>query len=253
MNDKHYRVPAGGYISGLAADTACLVSDRIGVDGRPVGYMYRDDWGWNFFSGDEDQQYLDGPGNLSLLTLNEAANFDRAILPYLDQPAGSAWIRRHDAFVADTAGPPAAPDVGGLNPEYPVATGAVVISEAWVIGVPTPMNRRLERGSLVLWRPGLTAWIAVWGGGEHSAGERMERLIAHVPVDAYDRTQWGDDYVLRYAYRLAETTGDRRQPALYGYTVTSDSHVQTAIYFDSADDLADARYLLEHLGPPTRS
>ncbi|WP_431236175.1 immunity protein Imm33 domain-containing protein (plasmid) [Mycolicibacterium psychrotolerans] len=225
------------------------MSDRVCVDGHRVGYMYRDDWGWNFFSGDEDRRYLDDAANLSLLTLNEAANFDRAILPYLNEPPGTAWIRERGGFVADTAGAPTATKQDGLNPEYPVLTGTVAISDTWAIGLPTPMNTRLERGSFVLWRPGLTAWLTVWGGGDGAAAERLERLKLDVPEHAYDRTQWGDRNVLRYAYRLAEETTDGRQPALYGVAVTGTSHAQAGIYFDTADDLGHARYLLEHLGP----
>ena len=40
----------------------CLATDRITVDGAPVGYMYRDqptrpeDSGWRFFAGDENNR-----------------------------------------------------------------------------------------------------------------------------------------------------------------------------------------------------
>jgi hypothetical protein len=41
---------------------ACIATDRITVEGMPVGYMYREaphdpgDSGWHFFSGDESQE-----------------------------------------------------------------------------------------------------------------------------------------------------------------------------------------------------
>ncbi|AQT82203.1 hypothetical protein B1R94_27575 [Mycolicibacterium litorale] len=251
MTAKRYRIPAGGFVAGLAADVACIVSDQIGVHGQRVGYMYRDDWGWNLFSGHEDQRFLDNPGNLSLLTLNEAANFDRAIVPYLDQPAGTAWVRRGDGFVRDPAGSPVDPQDGptALDDQYPVVTGYLVIDASWAITVPSPMNRRFEQGSLVLWRPGLTARLAVWGGGGQSSTERLRRLARAVPAPAYDRVQRADGPTLRYAYRLAESAPDQRQPALYGFIVGPASHVQTAFYFDSEDELWPARTLLESVGP----
>jgi hypothetical protein len=44
---------------------ACYASDRITVDGRPVGFAYRErpdsfqDSGWRFFAGGEIQEYAD--------------------------------------------------------------------------------------------------------------------------------------------------------------------------------------------------
>ena len=46
---------------------SCLATDRITVDGAPVGYMYREspdndlDSGWRFFAGDEGGDYLPTP------------------------------------------------------------------------------------------------------------------------------------------------------------------------------------------------
>jgi hypothetical protein len=49
---------------------ACIASDHITVDGKRVGYMYREkpdgppDSGWRFFSGEESQAYASaGPLN----------------------------------------------------------------------------------------------------------------------------------------------------------------------------------------------
>jgi hypothetical protein len=76
---------------------ACLATDRITVEGRKVGYMYRDnptfpqDTGWRFFAGDEDQKYIDDPGNSSVYAVNKIANYDPDIIPYLFTPAPCAF------------------------------------------------------------------------------------------------------------------------------------------------------------------
>ena len=49
---------------------ACYATDRITVEGRQVGFMYREqpdaelDSGWRFMAGNEPQEYMDEPDNL---------------------------------------------------------------------------------------------------------------------------------------------------------------------------------------------
>lgn len=79
-------VPAMGY---------CLVSDKITVEGLPVGFMYREnpedegDSGWRFLSGTETQEYLDDPANSMMFEVNVVANYDPGIIPYLNLPVGT--------------------------------------------------------------------------------------------------------------------------------------------------------------------
>lgn len=78
---------------------ACIATDQITVDGKSVGYMYREeppgdggpDNGWRFFSGEEDQAYVDDSSNSSFYDTNTIANYDQSIIPYLNSPPGSAF------------------------------------------------------------------------------------------------------------------------------------------------------------------
>ena len=78
---------------------ACYASDRITVEGRKVGFMYREepdtdiDSGWRFTAGDESQEYMDNPDNVNVYDVNTIANYDPAIIPHLLSPAGSAFER----------------------------------------------------------------------------------------------------------------------------------------------------------------
>lgn len=80
----------------------CIATDRITVDGRPVGYMYREegvrrlDNGWRFFAGDENPEYMNNLGNHSVYDTNTIVNYCPEILPYLDAPEGSAFERTED-------------------------------------------------------------------------------------------------------------------------------------------------------------
>src|SRR5690242_5855113 len=77
----------------------CYATDEITVKGEPVGYMYReegedpDDSGWRFFSGAEDEDYTENADNFGIYEVNSIANFDRAIIPCLDAPYGTAFER----------------------------------------------------------------------------------------------------------------------------------------------------------------
>lgn len=81
---------------------SCLASDQITVDGRPVGFMYREepdnefDSGWRFLSGLETDAYIDDLGNVGLHDVNTIANYDPDVIPLLDAPPGSAFERDGD-------------------------------------------------------------------------------------------------------------------------------------------------------------
>lgn len=77
----------------------CLATDHITVDGMKVGFMYRDepedndDSGWRFLSGTENQKYMNDPSNSGVYEVNTIANYDPAIIPYLDLPVGTELER----------------------------------------------------------------------------------------------------------------------------------------------------------------
>lgn len=76
-----------------------MATDKTTVDGLKVIYMYREesdfehDSGWRFFSGTEDQDYVDDPDNIMIYDVNTIANYDRAIIPYLNLPIGTELER----------------------------------------------------------------------------------------------------------------------------------------------------------------
>jgi hypothetical protein len=97
---KDYFIPGHAIRRSVAPGRgACMASDRITVDGMPVGFMYRDvpeasgDSGWCFLAGDESQEYLDDTENLAIYDVNTIANYDPDIVPLLDAPEGSAFAR----------------------------------------------------------------------------------------------------------------------------------------------------------------
>ncbi|NBB19035.1 DUF2185 domain-containing protein [Runella sp. CRIBMP] len=99
MTTKDFKLKAEEIVELVPAMGGCFATNKITVEGMKVGYMYREesdeqmDSGWSFFSGTEDQEYVDNPDNLMIYNVNTIANYDRAIIPYLDYPYGSELER----------------------------------------------------------------------------------------------------------------------------------------------------------------
>ena len=83
----------------------CIATDRIVVDGAPVGYCYREepdagdeawDSGWRFTAGDESETYMDDPDRSGVYALNTICNYDPEVIPLLDSEPGTAWSRGED-------------------------------------------------------------------------------------------------------------------------------------------------------------
>ena len=109
-NKKKIKVPMEK-IKRLIPDMGgCYASDRILVDGKQVGFMYRvkpsqlKDSGWRFLAGNESQAYLDDPKNWARYEVNTVCNYDPAIIPYLQAVAGSAFgrVKGADTFEPET-------------------------------------------------------------------------------------------------------------------------------------------------------
>lgn len=96
---KAFKIKANEFVELVLNTGGCFATDKITVEGMKVGYMYREepnedmDSGWRFFSGTEDQEYVDEPNNTMIYNLNTIANYDIAIIPYLDLPFGSELER----------------------------------------------------------------------------------------------------------------------------------------------------------------
>ena len=95
----------------------------------------------------------------------------------------------------------------------------------------------VRESSLVLWRPGLTAWITVWDNKHNESSElRKSELLQRRAPEAFAEKGATRDGVLFHMYRLAEPSGDKRVAALYGYAFGADGHVQMSLYFDEEKD-----------------
>jgi hypothetical protein len=133
-------------------------------------------------------------------------------------------------------------------PGFPIVEGDCALSESWAIRLPEKFARRIEGGSLVLWRPGLTIWLAAWN---NDLGEsRAERLAAvkeaASPVRFAEREST-DENLTRYSYRLTDENEEGPLESVYGFVLCDDGQLQMAIYFDDLAEEAKARELVDNV------
>lgn len=75
------------------------VSNRVIMDGMPVGYLYREvpdedgDSGWRIFSGDEAQEYADVPENFALYNASTILEIEPRLIEILMQAHPCAFER----------------------------------------------------------------------------------------------------------------------------------------------------------------
>lgn len=101
MKDKVLKIKEEDLKTIIEDQRGCVATDKITVEGMKIGFMYRDkpdediekDSGWRFFSGTEEQDYVDDYKNSDIYTINAIANYDPAIIPYLKSKIGSELER----------------------------------------------------------------------------------------------------------------------------------------------------------------
>ena len=90
----------------------------IGPDRAPIRYAYRepgdnrDDSGWRFFCGDEDESFASDPDNIALCPLSSLLGLDPTLRLIINSPPHTAWQR---ASRADSWEPATGPTGAGME------------------------------------------------------------------------------------------------------------------------------------------
>ncbi len=246
----------------------CLATDMITVEGRKVGYMYREeprnqqDSGWIFTAGQESQAYMDDAANHGIYDVNTIANYDPDIIAFLDAPAGTAFEREGPSGpFAQVGGEPwelekkqPVPSKKWPPPGFPIVEGDYALTATWSIHLPERFARRVEEGALVLWRPGLTIWLTAWNN-DH--GESQAKRLAGIKESAsqkrFQEHESNAKSLSRYSYRMREENDNGPVESLNGFVINDDGHLQMAIYFDNPGDEAEAYQLVESVAELKRT
>jgi hypothetical protein len=119
-----------------------------------------------------------------------------------------------------------------LHPDFPVVSGDYALTGNWRVALGEAFNRRVDEGSLVLWRPDLTFWINVWNNeGQADVEEVLQRLLADAAPGRGEQQIERSGAMLRLSYTLTEGEED----ALYGFVIYPSGYMQIAAYYDSRE------------------
>lgn len=131
-------------------------------------------------------------------------------------------------------------------PGFPVVVGDHGLTESWAIHLQDKFARRVEDGCLVLWRPGLTVWLAAWGNDHRdSQAKRLRSIKKDAAPDRFGESESRSQGITRYSYRLREENEDEPVESLSAFILSDDGHLQMSVYFDDPRDEAKARALAE--------
>ena len=126
-----------------------------------------------------------------------------------------------------------------MHPDFPVVTGDYAMTKGWHIALPEEFNRRIDEGSLVLWRTELTFWINVWNSeGKVAMAEVLERLRAEASPARTGEQVDTTDTMIRLTYDLAEDDSERADAdssSINGFVIVPTGYVQISAYYDSPD------------------
>jgi hypothetical protein len=124
--------------------------------------------------------------------------------------------------------------------DFPTVEGGYRIAADWEIVLPGEFQRRFEGDALVLWRPGLTARVAVSVDDDDAPKEvRLRRIQEGRSGRTFDVMTETNGAVIRYGYRSEDGSG--AAPAFHCVVVGNSGHVQMAVSFDSEAELETAQ------------
>jgi hypothetical protein len=124
---------------------------------------------------------------------------------------------------------------------YPLVEGKHQLTDQWSLHLPAQFARRIEDGSLVLWRPGLTIWLDAFGNDHRtSRTQRLREIRADVSERAQNIRETSGPTLTRLVYRLSDTNAKGTVEAVYAFTFSDTGHLQMAVYFDDLADEATA-------------
>jgi hypothetical protein len=133
-------------------------------------------------------------------------------------------------------------------PGFPIVEGHFDLTDEWSIDLPDRFARRVEDGSLVLWRPGLTIWLTAWNNDHgKSQSERLEWIKESAAPTRFQERETVEARVTRFSYRLCDENEDGAVESVYGYIINDDGHLQMTVYFDDPADEVKAHQLVESI------
>ena len=128
-----------------------------------------------------------------------------------------------------------------LHPDYPVVTGDYLLTKGWRVTLRDAFNRRIEDGSLVLWRPDLTFWFNIWNNdGQTSVDAVLERLLADASAERSEEQIEQSAAMARLSYALPDE--------INGFVIVPAGYLQVSAYYDTPEARTLAYDIIRTIG-----
>lgn len=81
------------------------ITRKLLEENKEVGFAFREkpdnetDSGWRFFTGEEDQEYVDNPDNIIIIPIDEMLEKDGSIKTILDSEYQTAYEKNNLEFI----------------------------------------------------------------------------------------------------------------------------------------------------------
>lgn len=120
----------------------------------------------------------------------------------------------------------------------------------WTIALPAGCKRRVEDGSVVFWRKGLTIW-SVTASSKVPPARRVEEYLAESTPTRTEERRSQDGGLHRASYRAAGDGSDARRPSLNAIVAAADASLIISFYFDDEESAALCERILDSVARVT--
>jgi len=117
------------------------------------------------------------------------------------------------------------------------------ITNEWIMDIPEDFERRVEDGKLVFWKTGITIITVAFSLPEDTGKlELLNRIQEKRPEDVLETFVSTKGEIVGLGYtRVQRREGEKNRLALYSFTASETSCLQTAFYLDDPQDLEWAK------------
>ena len=117
------------------------------------------------------------------------------------------------------------------------------ITNEWIMDVPEDFERRVEDGKLIFWKTGITIITVAFSLPEDTGKlELLNQIQEKRPEDVLETFVSTKGEIVGLGYtRVQRREGEKNRLALYSFTASETSCLQTAFYLDDPQDLEWAK------------
>jgi hypothetical protein len=117
------------------------------------------------------------------------------------------------------------------------------ITKEWIIDISEDFERRVEDGKLIFWKTGISVITVAFRLPENTGKlELLNQIQSRMPEDVLETFVSTKGEIVGLGYtQIQKCEGEKNRLALYTFTASDTSCLQTAYYLDEPQDLEWAK------------